>query len=319
MNSNNSMFQLNNDFSSKLSLSTDSGHFTPQSFSSGRCTPNSQISSCYDMPNIYGHSSSDDSLPFFCDKNSSFFENKLFQQCTLNAASQTFDGLPKTDLNQNFNKVVSYIDKPQNNNLQYFSQQHGRDDRKFQKNNNRHRRSFNKENREVANAFQRNTEPYEYKNYKENDVSKLFRLFRFLHHLITFEENIGNSDSLQCKVFTIGLSYPNTMHINTHLKFACEISSIVYKSLENGLNQAKKHFSFLQGSKFFMIQFEEHIYAAQEFCNMTIEHKNNVILLSGGNDKLLKLFSVMDNLIEDIKEARSIHHMLCFYMNRVSH
>lgn len=72
------------------------------------------------------------------------------------------------------------------------------------------------------------------------------------------------------------------MHINTHLKYACEISSVVYKSLESRLNYAELHLPFFQGSRFFMRSYEEHIYAAQEFCNIAIEHKNNVILLIGG-------------------------------------
>lgn len=115
----------------------------------------------------------------------------------------------------------------------------------------------------------------------------MFRHFRFLHHLVTFEEKFGNRSG---KLFAIGLPYPNTMHINTHLKYACEISSIVYKSLENNLNQAKLHFPVFEGSRFFMIQFEKNIYAVQEFCNTTIEHKNNIILLSGGKGKPLWIF-----------------------------
>lgn len=130
-----------------------------------------------------------------------------------------------------------------------------------------------------------NFKPFFHSSYKENDVSKLFRLFRFLHHLMTFEEDMDSSGTLKFKLLTIGLPFPNTMHINTHLKYACEISSIVYKSLENCLNQAKIHFPFFQGSKIFMYQFENHIYAAQEFCNTAIEHKNNVILLTGGKGK----------------------------------
>lgn len=160
MNSNNPLFQLNNDFSSKLS--TD-GYFTPQSFSSGRCTPNSQISSCYDMPSIYGHSSVDDTLPFFGDENSALFENK-YQQCTLNTVTRGFNSsLAKFD--RGINKVASYIDGPFNkNNSQYYNPQLSKDDRKFQKgNNNRNRYSFNKENNDLSRALQGNAESFEYK------------------------------------------------------------------------------------------------------------------------------------------------------------
>lgn len=162
MNSHNPIFQLNNDFSSKLS--TDSGHFTPQSFSSGRCTPNSQISSCYDMPNIYGHSSNEDNLTFFCNKNSDFFENKLFQQCTLNTVTRGFD--PSLDeFDRGMNKLGSYIDGPfSKNNSQYYSSQLGNDDRKFQRgNNHRNRRPFNRENNDLSRALQGNALGFEYK------------------------------------------------------------------------------------------------------------------------------------------------------------
>lgn len=164
MNShNNPVFQFN-DFNSRAS--TDSGLFTPQSYSSGRGTPNSQFSSSYDMSlsNIYGHSSNEDNLPIFCDKSTDYFDSKLFQQCTLNVRSPSFDS-SQNNFDRGMNKVVSYIDGPfsKSNNSQYYNQQLNRDDRKYQKNNNnRNRRPFNKDNEELYRVVQGNFS-YEYK------------------------------------------------------------------------------------------------------------------------------------------------------------
>lgn len=76
------------------------------------------------------------------------------------------------------------------------------------------------------------------------------------------------------------------MHINTHLKYACEIACIVHKTLDNRFNHIKIPASIIPGSKIFMSQLEDHIYATQEFCNVSIEHKNNVVLLAGGKGNL---------------------------------
>lgn len=155
MNSNNRAFTSKNNFNSKLS--NDSGHFTSQSFSSGRCTPNAHVSYGNDMSNAFNNSLSAETFPFFCDKTFDFGGRKLYQQCVLNTGRS--DSSKQEDFNRRFNKVVSCIDGPfSKNNSRFLNQQYGSGDRNGH---NRGRRSFKQES-QLSSVFHNDVKDYEY-------------------------------------------------------------------------------------------------------------------------------------------------------------